>query len=96
MTQKARTNTDGAIPIETLLRAMSAIAQTVYEAGEIPSGHLYAPLMDRMDLHTYQQFIDRLKAMNLVEETPAHLLRWIGPKDCFLPTTHDQRTDTKS
>lgn len=66
---------------ETLaaVRVAHAIAESIRELGEIPSGHLYARLMGIMDLRQYEQFIDILIDARLVERTPAHRLRWIGP-----------------
>lgn len=58
--------------------ATVAIAEAIRELGEVPSGHLYAQLMTRMDLRTYQRIIETLKGAGLVSET-AHLLRWTGP-----------------
>jgi hypothetical protein len=67
---------------ETLaaVRVAHAIAESIREVGEIPSGHLYARLMGIMDLRQYEQFIDILIDARLVERKPSHLLRWIGPK----------------
>jgi hypothetical protein len=62
------------------VRVAHAIAESIRELGEIPSGHLYARLMGIMDLRQYEQFIDVLIDARLVEREPSHLLRWIGPK----------------
>lgn len=62
------------------VRVAHAIAESIRELGEIPSGHLYARLMGIMDLCQYEQVIDLLIDARLVEREPFHLLRWIGPK----------------
>ena len=62
------------------VRVAHAIAESIRELGEIPSGHLYARLMGIMDLRQYEQFIDLLIDARLVKREPSHLLRWIGPK----------------
>jgi hypothetical protein len=62
------------------VRVAHAIAESIRELGEIPSGHLYARLMGIMDLRQYGQVIDLLIDAGLVEREPSHLLRWIGPK----------------
>lgn len=55
-----------------------AVAETIREAGEVPSGVLYAGLVGRLDIHAYNKLIGILKNSGLVEEK-SHLLRWIGP-----------------
>jgi hypothetical protein len=62
------------------VRVAHAIAESIRELGQVPSGHLYARLMGVMDLHQYEQVIDLLIDARLVEREPSHLLRWIGPK----------------
>ena len=61
----------------TLLRI---IAETIREAKEIPSGHLYAHLMDKIDLETYNSMIQTLKNTGLVKEE-FHVLKWVEPKE---------------
>lgn len=61
------------------VRVAYAVAETIRELGQVPSGHLYARLMGVMELHQYEQVIDLLVDARLVERTPSHLLRWIGP-----------------
>lgn len=46
--------------------------------GEIPSGELYARVMDKMSLTTYTSIIDKLVEMKLITKQN-HLLTWIGP-----------------
>lgn len=57
-----------------------AIAETVRELGEVPSGHLYAQLMGDMDLDTYTSLIQVLEHAGLVRVQPSHLIIWVGPK----------------
>lgn len=61
------------------LVATMAVAETIRELGEVPSGTLYAQLCGRMSLSTYDKLIGILKNAGLVSES-AHLLKWIGPK----------------
>lgn len=58
-----------------------AIGDAIKDLGEVPSGHLYARVMGHMSLETYETIIGLLKEAGVVEETPAHLLRWIGKKE---------------
>ena len=55
-----------------------AVGDTIREVGEVPSGVLYSMLMGRIDLGGYEAMIGILKRAGLVEETSAHVLRWIG------------------
>jgi len=58
----------------------AAVGEAIRDLGSVPSGHLYAQLMGRMDLDTYNKLIGLLKQANLVEESN-HLLTWVGPKE---------------
>lgn len=62
-----------------LVRVAHAVAETIRELGEIPSGHLYARLMGVMELRQYEQVIDLLVDARLIERDRSHLLRWVGP-----------------
>ncbi len=57
-----------------------AVAETVREAGECPSGVIYAALVGRVTLQGYEKILGILKGAGLVEVTPSHLVRWIGPE----------------
>ena len=57
-----------------------AVAETIRETGEAPSGTLYAVLCGRVSLAGFEKIIAILKGANLVSESPSHLLTWIGPK----------------
>ena len=61
------------------VRIAHIVAEAIRDLGEVPSGHLYARLMGVMELQQYEQVIDLLIDAQLIERTPAHLLRWIGP-----------------
>lgn len=58
---------------------LAAVAEAIRELRSVPSGHLYAQLMGRMDFETYTKIIDRLKGAGLVAENKSNLLTWIGP-----------------
>lgn len=55
-----------------------AITETIRELGEVPSGHLYAGLMHKISLNSYEAVISMLIRANLVKRS-YHLLTWIGP-----------------
>ena len=61
------------------VRVAQAVAEAIRDLREVPSGHLSARLMGVMTLQQYEQVIDLLIEARLVERTPSHLLRWIGP-----------------
>lgn len=60
------------------LAVLLAVSETIREAGEVPSGVLYAGLIGRVTLEGYQSMIRTLKGAGLVEEK-GNVLRWIGP-----------------
>lgn len=67
--------------IKSALTVIVAVADTIREVGEVPSGYLYSSLMASMPgltFNGYQSIIASLKGAGLVTET-AHLLRWSGP-----------------
>lgn len=61
------------------LEIVMAVGDAIKELGEVPSGHLYARLMGRMNLDTYNRIIGTLKGAGLVSEEN-HLLSWVGPR----------------
>jgi predicted transcriptional regulator len=65
--------------IKAAIETLRAIADTIREAKRIPSGTLYAVLMGKMSLETYEKIIGTLKNTGLVRETESHLLEWAGP-----------------
>lgn len=56
-----------------------AVTEAIREAGEIPEGTLYATLIGKVDLAGFEKMRDMIVRTGLVERTPSHLLRWIGP-----------------
>ena len=62
------------------LKTIQAIAGAIRELGEVPSGTLYANIMGRLTLEEYAKIIGILKNAGIAEETPASLLRWLGPR----------------
>lgn len=64
---------------EQLVKMAKVIAAAIMEAGEIPSGHLYAALMSQMSLDEYNSLISVLVRAGLVEKQASHLLVWKGP-----------------
>lgn len=56
-----------------------AVAETIREAGECPSGTIYAALIGRVSLEGYEKMLRILTNAGLIEISPAHLIRWIGP-----------------
>lgn len=56
-----------------------AVAETIREAGECPSGTIYAALVGRVTFEGYQKILGILQNAGLVEQKANHMLRWIGP-----------------
>lgn len=63
--------------VDAALKQTMAVAEAIKELKEVPSGHLYARVMQFMTLHSYNSIIDILKRAGLVTETN-NLLRWVG------------------
>lgn len=61
-----------------LLNVVRAIADTIRDLQEVPSGNLYAQLCGSMNLNQYNTILGILKRSKLVEESN-HMLRWVGP-----------------
>ncbi len=55
-----------------------AVAECIRDLGHVPSGHLYAHLMCKLDIHQYQSIIDMLVRGKMVK-IENHELIWIGP-----------------
>lgn len=66
--------------IKAGLETIRAIADAIRELKEVPAGTLYATVMSFLDLQQFNRIVEILKGAGLVEETQAHLLRWIEPK----------------
>lgn len=58
------------------LNAVRAIADAIRELREVPSGELYARVMDVLSLEQYQSIIGLLTRAGLVANR-GHLLTWI-------------------
>jgi hypothetical protein len=58
---------------------LMAVGEAIRDFGSVPSGELYAFLMDKLTLDQYNNVIRILKNAGLIKEE-AHLLTWSGPK----------------
>lgn len=59
--------------IEAVVRAGVAILEAIVALGSVPSGHLYARLMSKMSLGTYETIISSLVSGGLLTNN-GHLL----------------------
>jgi hypothetical protein len=68
--------------VRAVFEAVRAIADLIKALGSVPSGHLYARLMEggNISLENYLKVIDTLKRAGLVTES-GNLLTWVGPKE---------------
>ncbi len=55
-----------------------AVAETIRELGEVPSGPLYAQLMGKVTYEGYQGLLRTLTNAKLIK-VENHLIRWVGP-----------------
>ena len=60
------------------LEMIRAIADTIRDLGEVPSGHLYAQLMGTLRLDQYEQIIGMFIRLGVVKSNESHLLTWTG------------------
>jgi hypothetical protein len=59
------------------LGVVLAVGEAIKELGSVPNGHLYAQLMGRMSLETYNKVIGLLVKTGAVKNEN-HLLTWVG------------------
>lgn len=64
--------------IAATLNVVMAVAEAVRELKQVPSGHLYATLCDKLTLEDYNAVVATLKGAGLVTERH-HTLTWTGP-----------------
>lgn len=63
--------------IDGAVQVIAAIANTIRSLGKIPSGKLYARIMDRVTIEQYDRILDILKNAELIE-VKHHEIAWIG------------------
>jgi hypothetical protein len=62
------------------LTLLHAVAETIREVGEVPSGTIYAALTGRVTLEAYEKMLRILQGAGLIAVDDTHLLRWVGPE----------------
>jgi len=67
-------------PEQAAVEIIKTVAEALRELGSVPSGHLYARVMNFLNLDAYTRVIDSLKRTGLVTEKN-HLLTWTGPTE---------------
>jgi hypothetical protein len=61
------------------LQAILAVRDFIKEVRTIPSGHLYARLMEHgWSLEFYQSVIVTLERAGVIKLHPTHLIEWVG------------------
>jgi hypothetical protein len=63
--------------VASALDTMRAVIETIRDAGRVPSGTVYAALMNRMDLAAYDKMIALILGTGLVRRD-GHELVWVG------------------
>ena len=63
--------------MKAAVQIMKAVAESIKEAGSIPSGHLYAQLMGKMSLGSYEKMIDAMRRMGVIQ-IEDHLITYVG------------------
>lgn len=64
--------------IPAYIQAVRAFADAIKELGQVPAGTLYAGVMDRMSLETFERMIGHLVESGVVERDATHMLTWKG------------------
>jgi hypothetical protein len=64
--------------MKAAVEIMKAVASAIKGLGTIPSGHLYAQLMGRMSLDSYEKMLSALQRMGIVSIDGNHLVTYIG------------------
>ena len=59
---------------------MIAVAETIREVGECPSGTIYAAIVGRVSLEGYNKILGILTRAGLIVVGQSHMIRWVGPK----------------
>lgn len=62
---------------KALVETAKILAETIKSMGEVPSGTLYANVMQYMTLDTYNFLIKQIEAAGLIS-SDGHLLRWVN------------------
>lgn len=63
--------------VKAAVQVVVAVGEAIKELKSVPSGHLYARLMGRMSLETYNKIIGVLVKTGAVKEEN-HVLTWVG------------------
>jgi hypothetical protein len=63
--------------MKAAVQIMKAVAESIKEVGSIPSGHLYAQLMGKMSLGSYEKMIYAMQRMGIIR-VEDHLITYIG------------------
>ena len=66
----------------------AAVGDLIKTVGSVPSGHLYALLMGKMDYQAYTSCISILVRAKLVRQDMHHVLTWIGETSEDSSQTH--------
>lgn len=64
--------------IRAYLEATITMTETIRELKSVPNGHLYALVMSKISLESYNKVIATVKKTGLVKESN-HVLTWVGP-----------------
>jgi len=64
--------------MKAAVEIMKAVASAVKELGSIPSGHLYARLMGKMSLDSYEKMTACMQRMGIIRIEGNHLITYTG------------------
>lgn len=64
---------------------ITAVAETIRQAGSIPSGHIYAHIMDKINLEDWHKIVALLERTGLIRQDRSFLLHWVGGRTAPAP-----------
>ena len=64
--------------IANALMLCKELGYAIHQAKEIPAGTLYAAVMGKVDLHTFNACLSTLAKTGLIKVEASHLIRWTG------------------
>lgn len=70
--------------VVAVFKVIIAVAHTIRELGEVPAGHLYVRLQEKLPsitMDNFQTMMTKLEDARLISYNNHHLITWVGPKD---------------
>lgn len=66
--------------VKVAINNVMVYAECIRNLKEVPSGHLYAMVMDKVSLEQHNSILQTLENAGLIKIALSHLITWTGPK----------------